>query len=114
VLGEVTEEKLATVREADAIFRDEIAAAGLEREIGQYFAVLTDMQSVGVSGGRRSSEKVIALRAVQTGNFMTADFTRLPFGVLERASQRITSEIPHVNRVVYDITSKPPATIEWE
>ena len=114
VLGEITEEKLSVVREADAIFREEIAAAGLEREISQYFAVLTDMHSVGVSGAGRSYEKVVALRAVQTGNFMTADFTRVPYDILERVSIRITSEIPRVNRVVYDITSKPPSTIEWE
>ncbi|MDR1061389.1 MAG: glutamine-hydrolyzing GMP synthase, partial [Clostridiales bacterium] len=114
IIGDVTERRLAILREADAIFRDEIAAAGIEREISQYFAVLTNIMSVGVKGDERSYEHVVALRAVRTDDFMTADFTRLPYDLLARVSSRIVNEVPHVNRVVYDITAKPPATIEWE
>jgi GMP synthase (glutamine-hydrolysing) len=114
VIGEITEEKLAVLREADAIFREEIKNAGLDRDINQYFAVLSNMMSVGVKDGKRSYEHVIALRAVTTLDFMTANFSRVPYDVLARASTRITTEVPHVNRVVYDITGKPPSTIEWE
>ena len=114
IMGEVTREKLETLREADAIFREEIAKAGLEREIWQYFAVITDSKTVGVQGDFRTYENVIALRAVTSVDAMTADWARIPFGVLERVSNRITNEVKHANRVVYDITSKPPATIEWE
>jgi GMP synthase (glutamine-hydrolysing) len=114
VIGEVTEEKLSVLREADAIFREEIKNAGLDTDINQYFAVLTNMMSVGVKDGKRSYEHVIALRAVNTLDFMTADFARIPYDVLAKASTRITAEAPSINRVVYDITGKPPATIEWE
>lgn len=114
VIGEITKEKLELLREADAIFREEIANAGLEKETNQYFAVLTDLRSVGVKGDARTYGYTVALRAVTTDDFMTAEWTRLPYEVLERASNRITGEIGQVTRVVYDITSKPPATVEWE
>ncbi len=113
-IGEVTEDKLKILREADAIFRDEIATAGLDREIWQYFAVLTGMRSVGVSGDERTYDYTIALRAVTSIDAMTAEWARIPHDVLERISNRIVNEVEHVNRVVYDITGKPPATIEWE
>ncbi len=113
-LGEITEYKLNILREADAIFREEIARAGLDRDINQYFAVLTDMRSVGVMGDARTYDYTVALRAVNTIDFMTADWARIPYDVLEAASSRIVNEVGHVNRIVYDITSKPPATIEWE
>ena len=114
VIGEITEDKLAILRDADAIFREEVANAGLERDINQYFAVITDMRSVGVMGDGRTYDYTLALRAVTTTDFMTADWARIPFDVLERVSNRIVNEVKHVNRLVYDITSKPPATIEWE
>jgi GMP synthase (glutamine-hydrolysing) len=114
VIGEITEDKLEILRDADAIFREEITNAGLERDINQYFAVITDMRSVGVMGDGRTYDYTIALRAVTTTDFMTADWARIPFDVLEKASNRIVNEVKHVNRLVYDITSKPPATIEWE
>ena len=114
VIGEITEDKLAILRDADAIFREEIANAGLERDINQYFAVITDMRSVGVMGDGRTYDYTLALRAVTTTDFMTADWARIPFDVLEKVSNRIVNEVDHVNRLVYDITSKPPATIEWE
>ncbi len=114
IMGEVTKEKLATLRDADAIFREEIASAGLAREIWQYFAVITDSKTVGVQGDFRTYENVIALRAVTSVDAMTADWARIPYEVLEKVSGRITNEVKGANRVVYDITSKPPATIEWE
>ncbi len=114
VLGEVTEEKLAVLRECDAIFREEVLAAGLERTTKQYFAVLTDSRTVGVMGDARTYGCTVALRAVDTDDFMTADWSRLPYDVLAKASNRITNEVRTVSRVVYDITSKPPATVEWE
>ncbi len=114
VIGEITEDKLAILRDADAIFREEIANAGLDRSINQYFAVITDMRSVGVMGDFRTYDYTVALRAVTTNDFMTADWAKIPFDVLEKASNRIVNEVKHVNRLVYDITSKPPATIEWE
>lgn len=114
ITGEVTEEKLDILREADAIFREEIDASGMTGSPDQYFAVLTDTSAVGVKGDSRLYGSVIALRAVTTDDFMTADWTRIPFEVLERTSVRITNSIPSVARVVYDITSKPPATVEWE
>lgn len=114
VIGEITEDKLAILRDADAIFREEISNAGLDRDINQYFAVITDMRSVGVMGDGRTYDYTLALRAVTTNDFMTADWARIPYDVLEIASNRIINEVDHVNRIVYDITSKPPATIEWE
>lgn len=113
VIGEITEDKLAILRDADAIFREEIANAGLDRSINQYFAVITDMKSVGVMGDFRTYDYTLALRAVTTTDFMTADWARIPYDVLEKTSNRIINEVKHVNRLVYDITSKPPATIEW-
>ena len=114
VIGDITKDKLDVLREADFIFRDEIAKAGLEYSINQYFAVLTNMRSVGVMGDGRTYDYTLALRGVTTTDFMTADWARIPFDVLDRISVRIVNEVGHINRVVYDITSKPPATIEWE
>jgi GMP synthase (glutamine-hydrolysing) len=114
IIGAVTPERLAIVREADAIVREEIKAAGLERRISQCFAVLSTMRSVGVMGDGRSYSHPIIVRAVETDDFMTADWVRIPFDVLARISNRITNEVKGVSRVVYDITSKPPGTIEWE
>ena len=114
IMGEVTPERLETLRDADFILRDEIAKAGLDREIWQYFAVLTSTSTVGVMGDSRTYEPVIALRAVTSVDAMTADWARIPYDVLERISTRIVNEVEHANRIVYDITSKPPATIEWE
>jgi GMP synthase (glutamine-hydrolysing) len=113
-LGAVTRERLAILRQADAIFLDELQRAGMERPVAQAFAVLLPVQSVGVMGDGRTYENAIALRAVETDDFMTADWSRLPHNLLARASTRITNEVKGVNRVVYDVTSKPPATIEWE
>lgn len=114
VIGEVTKEKLAILRNADAIFREEIANAGLDRKIHQYFAVLTSMRSVGVMGDSRTYDYTLALRGVTTTDFMTADFARIPYEILEKISNRIVNQVKHINRVVYDITTKPPSTIEWE
>ena len=114
VIGEVTEDKVAILQDADAIFREEIAKAGLDRDINQYFAVITDVRSVGVMGDFRTYDYTIALRGVTTTDFMTADWARIPYEVLDKVSTRIVNEVKHVNRIVYDITSKPPATIEWE
>ena len=114
VIGEVTEEKLAILREADAIFREEIGRAGPEVKPSQYFAALTNVRSVGVMGDGRSYDYAIALRSVKTGDFMTAEFSRLPWELLDRVSVRIVNEVRGVNRVFYDITSKPPATVEYE
>ena len=114
VIGEITEEKLEILREADAIFREEVDQAGLNQEVSQYFAVLTGIRSVGVMGDERTYDHTIALRAVTTTDFMTADWAQIPHDVLSRVSNRIVNEVRHVNRIVYDITSKPPATIEWE
>lgn len=114
VIGEITRDKLAILRDADAIFREEITAAGLDRKINQYFAVITDMKSVGVMGDGRTYDYTLALRGVTTTDFMTADWAKIPYDVLEKCSNRIVNEVKHVNRIVYDITSKPPATIEWE
>jgi len=114
IIGDITREKLDILKDADHIFREEIALAGLDREINQYFAVLTDMRSVGVMGDERTYEYTLALRAVTTTDFMTADWARIPYGVLEKVSNRIVNEVKNINRIVYDITSKPPATIEWE
>ena len=114
VLGEVTEEKLAVVREADAIFREEVAKAGLSEKIWQYFACLPNIRSVGVMGDSRTYCHTVALRAVTSSDAMTSEWARIPYEVLDTVSRRIVNEVPGVNRIVYDITSKPPATIEWE
>ena len=114
VLGEITNEKLEILKDADAIFREEIMNAGLERDVNQYFAVLTGIKSVGVMGDFRTYDYTIALRAVSTTDFMTADWARIDYDLLSKISNRIVNEVKHVNRIVYDITSKPPATIEWE
>ena len=114
IIGEVTEERLSILREADFIFRDEIAKAKLEGTMSQYFAVLTDMRSVGVMGDGRTYDYTLALRSVTTSDFMTADWTRIPYDVLDKVSVRIVNEVKGINRIVYDISSKPPATIEWE
>lgn len=114
VLGEITEEKLDIVREADYIFRDEIKKAGLDKEIWQYFAILPGIRSVGVTKGKRTYNYTVALRAIYSIDGMTAQWAKIPLEVLEKISDRIVNEVEHVNRVVYDITNKPPATIEWE
>ena len=114
VMGEITKDKLDILRDADAIFREEIANADLDKKINQYFAVITDIKSVGVMGDGRTYDYTLALRAVTTTDFMTADWARIPYDILEKVSNRIVNEVKHVNRLVYDITSKPPATIEWE
>ena len=114
IIGEVTPEKVKMVQEADAIYREEIAKAGLDRSIGQYFAALTNMRSVGVMGDERTYDYAIALRAVNTIDFMTAEAAELPWEVIGRVSNRIVNEVQHVNRVLYDCTGKPPATIEFE
>jgi GMP synthase (glutamine-hydrolysing) len=114
VLGEVTEARLALVRRADAIVQEEIREAGLYKELWQAFAVLLPVQSVGVMGDERTYESTCVLRAVTSVDGMTADWARIPFEVLGRISTRITNEVRGINRVVYDISSKPPATIEWE
>lgn len=113
-LGEVTADRLDVLRQADAIFLEELRSAGLERQIAQAFAVLLPVQSVGVMGDYRTYENAVALRAVETDDFMTADWSRIPHDVLARASTRIINTVKGVNRVVYDVTSKPPGTIEWE
>jgi GMP synthase (glutamine-hydrolysing) len=113
-LGEVTKVRLETLREADAIVIEEIKAAGLYRATSQVFAVLLPIQSVGVMGDARTYQDTVAVRAVTTEDFMTADWSHLPYDLLARMSTRIINEVPGVNRVVYDISSKPPATIEWE
>jgi GMP synthase (glutamine-hydrolysing) len=113
-LGEVTKDRLDRLREADAIAIEEIRAAGLYRQTDQAFAVLLPVQSVGVMGDARTYEDVVALRAINTEDFMTADWSRLPYDVLARIATRMINEVKGVNRVVYDISSKPPATIEWE
>ena len=113
-LGEVTKPRLDVLREADAIVVDEIVRAGLYRQTSQSFAVLLPVSSVGVMGDARTYENVIAVRSINTDDFMTADWSRLPYELLARISTRIANEVAGVNRVVYDISSKPPATIEWE
>ena len=114
VLGDITEEKLDILRKSDYIFRDEIKTAGLDRQIWQYFTVFTGMRSVGVMGDQRTYDYAIGVRAVTSTDAMTVEWAEIPYPVLRRISERIIGEVPHVNRVVYDITSKPPGTIEWE
>ena len=114
IIGDITKEKLDILRQTDFVFRDEIAKAGLDREIWQYFTVLTGLRSVGVQGDERTYSYTVALRAVTSLDAMTADWARIPYDVLEKISVRMVNEVQGVNRVVYDVTSKPPATIEWE
>ena len=114
VIGDISEEKLSILREADAIFREEMRLAGLDRSTSQFFAVLTDLRSVGVMGDERTYDYTLALRAVQTQDFMTATWSRLPYELLDKVSNRIVGEVKHINRICYDITSKPPATAERE
>ena len=118
VIGEITKEKLDILRDADAVFREEVDKAASEgllpQAANQYFAVLTDTRSVGVMGDARTYGYVLALRSVTTDDFMTADWTRLPLELLARVGSRIPNEVRSIGRVVYDITSKPPATVEWE
>ncbi|HOV24938.1 MAG TPA: glutamine-hydrolyzing GMP synthase [Pseudobacteroides sp.] len=114
IIGDITKEKLEILKDSDHIFREEIANAGLDRQINQYFTVLTGMRSVGVMGDERTYDYTLALRAVTTTDFMTADWARIPYDIMEKISNRIVNEVKHINRIVYDITSKPPATIEWE
>ncbi|HBI64707.1 MAG TPA: GMP synthase (glutamine-hydrolyzing) [Clostridiales bacterium] len=114
IIGEITKEKADLLRDADAIFREEITNAGLQHSINQYFAVLTNIRSVGVMGDARTYDYTLVLRGVTTTDFMTADWARIPYEVLDRVSSRIVNEVAGINRIVYDITSKPPATIEWE
>lgn len=114
IIGDLDENKVKTLQEADYIFREEIAKAGLDKDIHQYFAVLTNTRTVGVMGDARTYDYVLALRGVTTTDFMTADFAKIPYDILEKISARIVNEVKNVNRIVYDITTKPPASIEWE
>ena len=114
IMGEITKEKADTLRLADAIYREELEKAGENKKMNQYFAVLTDTRTVGVMGDGRSYDRVLALRAVTTEDFMTADWARIPYELLDKISGRIVNEVNGINRIVYDITSKPPATVEWE
>ena len=114
IVGEVTPEKVKMVQEADAIYREEVEKAGANKDLGQYFAALTNMRSVGVMGDERTYDYAIALRAVTTTDFMTAESAQLPWEVLSTVTSRIVNEVPHINRVLYDCTGKPPATIEFE
>jgi GMP synthase (glutamine-hydrolysing) len=114
IIGEITEEKIKVLQEADAVLRDEIQKSGYESQLKQFFAVLPDVKTVGVMGDHRTYDHLIGIRAITTDDFMTADWARIPYDILARVSNRITNEVQHVNRVVYDITSKPPGTVEWE
>ena len=114
IIGDITEEKLNILKDADYIFREVIAKNKYQNKISQYFAVLTNVRSVGVMGDMRTDQYAIALRAVSTDDFMTANYVKLPYRILDEASRRIVNEVRGVNRVVYDVTSKPPATIEYE
>lgn len=114
VIGDITKDKLDILRKSDYIFREEIRLAGLDRAIWQYFTVFTGIRSVGVMGDLRTYDYAIGVRAVTSTDAMTVEWAEIPFPVLRRISERIIAEVPHVNRVVYDITSKPPGTIEWE
>ena len=114
IIGEVTAEKVRIVQDADAIYREEVENAGLSGELNQYFAALTNMRSVGVMGDERTYDYAIALRAVNTVDFMTAEAAQIPWEVLRKVTSRIVNEVGHVNRVLYDVTGKPPGTIEFE
>lgn len=109
IIGEITEEKIKILQDADAVFRDEIAKSGIAQDLSQFFCVLPDVRTVGVMGDHRTYDHLVAIRAVTTDDFMTADFARIPYDVLARVSNRIVNECEHINRVVYDITSKPLA-----
>ena len=113
-VGEGLDEKIKVLQEADAVLRDEIKKSGIESELKQFFAVLPDVKTVGVMGDHRTYDHLIAIRAITTDDFMTADWAKIPYDILARVSNRICNEVEHVNRVVYDITSKPPGTVEWE
>ena len=114
IIGDITPEKVQMVQDADAIWREEIAAAGWDKKVNQYFAALTNMQSVGVMGDERTYDYAIALRAVTTTDFMTAESAEVPWEIIGRTTSRIVNEVKHINRVLYDCTGKPPATIEFE
>jgi GMP synthase (glutamine-hydrolysing) len=114
IIGEVTRERLETLRAVDAIVLEEVRRSGLYRELAQVFAVLTPLRSVGVMGDQRTYAHPVVLRAVNSDDFMTADWARLPYELLERISSRVVNEVKGVNRLLYDVSSKPPATIEWE
>ena len=114
IIGDITPEKIAILQDADAIYREEIAKAGLDKKLSQYFAALTNMKSVGVMGDGRTYDYAVALRAVSTTDFMTAEAAELPWEVLGKCASRIVNEVQHVNRVLFDCTGKPPATIEFE
>ena len=114
VIGEVTAERVKILQEADWVLRDEIAKSGYDGHLAQFFAVLPGVKTVGLMGDARTYDELIAIRAVTTDDFMTADWARIPYELLGRISSRIINEVEHVNRVVYDITSKPPGTVEWE
>ena len=114
IIGEVTADKVRIVQDADYIYREEIAKAGLAKNLGQYFAALTNMRSVGVMGDERTYDYAIALRAVTTTDFMTAESAEIPWDVIGKTTSRIVNEVKHINRVMYDCTGKPPATIEFE
>ena len=114
IIGEITEERVHLLQEADAVLRDEMSASGYERELSQFFCVLPGVRTVGVMGDHRTYDDLVVIRAVTTDDFMTADWARIPYDILARASNRITNEVRGINRVAYDITTKPPATVEWE
>ena len=114
IIGEITPERVHILQEADAVLRDEMEKCGYDKEMSQFFAVLPGVKTVGVMGDGRTYDELIAIRAVTTVDFMTADWAHIPYDILGRVSNRIINEVPHVNRVVYDITSKPPGTVEWE
>lgn len=114
IIGEITAEKIKILQDADFVLRDEMAKCGYEKHLAQFFCVLPGVSTVGVMGDHRTYDHLVAIRAVTTDDFMTADWAKIPYDILARISNRITNEVPHINRVVYDITSKPPATVEWE
>ena len=114
IIGEITAEKVKILQEADWVLRDEMAKNGYESQMAQFFCVLPGVSTVGVMGDHRTYDHLLAIRAVTTDDFMTADWARIPYDILATVSNRITNEVKHINRVVYDVTSKPPATVEWE